>query len=157
MAFLRIAGVPVFLLLSLLALPSAALPAMSDNRPHWTEKSSFVIGDELYAVGVASRATTIEEGRQKAFDHGVMEIMNFSQSARLSDLVIETQMIFEEASPGRTFTVYRLLKVSVSELLETKERGFQNDWESPRMRETLRRLRALRQAQSPRKFPMFPR
>ncbi len=157
MKFLRIAGIPALILLSLLALSSRALPAMSDNRPHWTEKSSFVIGDDLYAVGIASRAPTIEEGRQKAFDHGVMEIMNFAQTARLSNLVIETQMIFEEPSPGRTFTVYRLLKVSVTELLETKDRGFHNDWESPRMRETLRRLRALRQAQSPRKFPLFPR
>jgi len=157
MEFLRIAGIPALILLSHLALSSGAFSATSHNRPDWTEKSSFVIGDDLFAVGVASRAPTIEEGRQKAFDHGIMEIMNFAQTARLSDLVIETQMTFEETNPGRTFTVYRLLKVSVTKLLETRDRGFHNDWESPRMRETLKRLRALRKAQLPRQHPMFPR
>jgi len=157
MEFLRIAGIPALIFLGHLALSSGAFPATSHNRPDWTEKSSFVIGDDLFAVGVASRAPTIEEGRQKAFDHGIMEIMNFAQTARLSDLVIETQMTFEETNPGRTFTVYRLLKVSVTKLLETRDRGFHNDWESPRMRETLRRLRALRKAQLPRQHPMFPR
>jgi len=152
----RFPDFPTVLLVILLPLSSPGLTLSAENRPHWTHKSSFILGDDLYAIGVASHAPTIEEGRQKAFDHGVVEIMNFGQTAHLSNLVIETQMTFEMVNPDHSFTVYRLLKVSVKKLLKSKKKEFENDWESPRMREAIKRLRALRQAQSPRKSQLIP-
>ena len=147
MKFLKFSGISTIALFTLLSFPSLAFPTLSDQRPHWAEKSSFIVGDELYVVGVASRATTIEEGRQKAFDHGITEIMNFAQTEDLSGLVIETQMIFEAPNPDRTITVYRLLKVALQKLLETKNKAFDDDWTSPspRMKRALKRLRTLRE------------
>lgn len=156
MTYLRIFALPFLFILCLLALPPSGGTHSVTDRPYWTERSSFIVGDHLFAVGVATRASTIEEGRQKAFEHGILEIMNYSQSPHVSELVIETQMTFEEPHPDRTFTVFRLLKVSLPKLLETKEERFTNDWESPRIREAMRRLRALRDAQSPRGFIGLP-
>ncbi len=115
---LRLAAIPAFLLLSLLVVPSLAPSGTSTPRPSWTEQSSYILGDELYTVGVASQASTIEEGRQQAFAHGVAEMMNFAQTVDVSDLVIGTQMTYEELNPNGTVTVYRLLKVSLTSLLE---------------------------------------
>ena len=156
MTFLRMFALPFLFFLCLLILPRSGGTHSVTDRPYWTEKSSFIIGDHLFAVGVATRAASIEEGRQKAFEHGILEIMNYSQSPHLSKLVIETQMTFEEPHLDHTFTVFRLLKVSLPKLLQTKEEIFHNDWESPRLREAMRRLRALRDAQSPRGFVGLP-
>lgn len=93
--------------------------AAKDTRPFWTEKSSFIEGEELFVVGVASRARTVEEGRRQAFEQGKVELMNFAQitSLEAQGLVIETQMTFEELNADGTVTVYRLLRVPASKLV----------------------------------------
>ncbi|MBX3306363.1 MAG: hypothetical protein KF751_09990 [Nitrospira sp.] len=105
------------LVVILCLLPVAA--AHSANRPFWTEKSSFIEGDELFVVGVASRARTIEEGRRQAFEQGKLELMNFAQitSLEAQGLVIETQMTFEELNADGTVTVYRLLRAPAAKLV----------------------------------------
>jgi len=93
--------------------------AVKDARPFWTEKSSFIEGEELFVVGVASKARTVEEGRRQAFEQGKVELMNFAQitSLEAQGLVIETQMTFEEPNADGTMTVYRLLRVPASKLV----------------------------------------
>lgn len=93
--------------------------AAKDTRPFWTEKSSFIEGEELFVVGVASRAPTVEEGRRQAFEQGKVELMNFAQitSLEAQGLVIETQMTFEEPNADGSVTVYRLLRVPASKLV----------------------------------------
>ena len=93
--------------------------AAKDARPFWTEKSSFIEGEELFVVGVASKARTVEEGRRQAFEQGKVELMNFAQitSLEAQGLVIETQMTFEESNADGTVTVYRLLRVPASKLV----------------------------------------
>lgn len=93
--------------------------AAKDARPFWAEKSSFIEGEELFVVGVASRARTVEEGRRQAFEQGKVELMNFAQitSLEAQGLVIETQMTFEEPNADGTVTVYRLLRVPASKLV----------------------------------------
>lgn len=98
--------------LALLFIPG--LVPIASGQPWWTERSSFVEGDTLYAVGVASHVTTIEGGRQTAYENGKKEIQNFRQSAVLDDLQIMTQMTYEERNEDGTFSVYRLLRVPVS-------------------------------------------
>lgn len=90
------------------------------NRPFWTEKSSYVEGEVLYAVGVATQAKTQEEGRQGAYEHGKKEVSNFAQVTDMSGLNIETQMTFEEINPDGTRNVFRLLKVDMQELTRWK-------------------------------------
>ena len=38
------------------------------SRPFWTEQSSYLQGDRVYFVGVASKALSIEKGRQKSLE-----------------------------------------------------------------------------------------
>ena len=96
----------------------------SASRPFWTEKSSFIEGDELFVVGVASKARTVEEGRRQAFEQGKVELMNFAQitSLEAQGLVIETQMTFEEPNADGTVTVYRLLRVPAPKLVTIQGR-----------------------------------
>lgn len=93
--------------------------AAKDGRPFWTEKSAFIEGEDLYVVGVASKAKTAEEGRRQAFEQGKTELMNYAQvtSLEAQGLVIETQMTFEEANPDNTINVFRLLRVPASKLV----------------------------------------
>ena len=105
-------------------LSTALAWAVKDARPFWTEKSAFIEGDELFVVGIASKAKTPEEGRQQAFDRGKVELMNYAQATTLEaqGLVIETQMTFEEPNPDGTVTVFRLLRVPVQRLVAIQNR-----------------------------------
>lgn len=105
-------------------LSTSLASAAKDARPFWTEKSSFIEGDELFVVGVASKARTVEEGRRQAFEQGKVELMNFAQitSLEAQGLVIETQMTFEEPNTDGTVTVYRLLRVPASKLVSIQGR-----------------------------------
>ena len=114
----RAISVAGFVLTGILLSTSLAWAA-KDARPFWTEKSSFIEGEELFVVGVASGARTVEEGRRQAFEQGKVELMNFAQitSLEAQGLVIETQMTFEEPNADGTVTVYRLLRVPASKLV----------------------------------------
>lgn len=108
--------------LCMIAAPSGY--AAKDGRPFWTEKSAFVEGEDLYVVGVASKARTAEEGRRQAFEQGKTELMNYAQvtSLEAQGLVVETQMTFEEDDRDGTVTVFRLLRVPVTKLIAIQGR-----------------------------------
>src|SRR5439155_7050038 len=118
----RLTMVAVLLLTSVFPAPEAL--AASTSRPFWTEKSSFVEGDDLFVVAIGSHARTLEEGRQKAFAQGKIELMNFAQVTDLEaqGLVIETEMTYEEADSDGTVSVFRLLRVPVTKLSAIQER-----------------------------------
>jgi hypothetical protein len=103
-------------------MPATSIAVTYNERPWWTERSAFVEGDTLYAVGVASSAKSVEDGRQQAFERGRLELGNYAQitSLEAQGLVIETQMTFEEPNQDGTVTVYRLLRVPVSKLLSVQ-------------------------------------
>lgn len=94
------------------------------KRPFWTDKSSFIEGEDLFVVGIASNAKTVEEGRKHAFENGKVELMNYAQVTNIEakGLVIETQMTFEEPNPNGTVTVFRLLRVPASKLVAIQGR-----------------------------------
>lgn len=119
--------------LILLKTPALVIPLLvlflfsivnANDRPFWSEKSAFVEGENLLVVGMASNAKTVEEGRQKAFQQGQLELMNYAQVTNLEaqGLVIETQMTYEEPHPDGTVTVFRLLRVPVDKLLAIQGR-----------------------------------
>ena len=112
----------VFLLM-LIAL-TTLIPSTSranDQRPFWTEQSSFTIGDALYAIGVATNAASVEEGRQAAFANGLGEIRNYyGPVSNLDGVVIETQMTYQEAQQNGRVSVWRLLEVSLDSLRMVK-------------------------------------
>jgi hypothetical protein len=91
------------------------------KRPFWTKQSSFVEGEDLFVVGIAPHAPTVQEGRKRAFENAKLELLNFAQVTDLEakGLVIETQMTFEEApNPLGMITVYQLLRVPAKKLVE---------------------------------------
>jgi len=90
-------------------------------RPFWTEKSSYIEGDNLYVVGIASNVPTVEVGRKQAFENGKSEIMNFTQISNLEGLVIRTQMTYEE-SVDQAINVYRLMYVDYDDVNALKSR-----------------------------------
>lgn len=118
---LFITGVLVLIFATLCVSSAFATP---QTRPFWTEKSAFIEGDDLFVVGVASKARTVEEARKQAFEQGKTELMNYAQitSLEAQGLVIETQMTFEEPNPDGTVTVYRLLRVPASKLVAIQGR-----------------------------------
>src|SRR3990172_9144069 len=97
--------------------------AAENQRPFWTEQSTFIEGDTLYTVGVASNAKTVEEGRELSFSRGRTEIMNYDQIANLdgAGVVLETQMTHEERNRDGKYNVYRLLKTDVTKLVSAKQ------------------------------------
>ena len=85
-----------------------------------------------------------------------------------SVLLHNSQVIFKKLStkdatpylplkPNGPFTVYRLLKVSLTSLLEMKGKANGGGLESPRVRETLKRLKALGQSQRLQNLQVEPR
>jgi hypothetical protein len=95
--------------------------AETNKRPFWTKQSSFVEGEDLFVVGIAPHAATVEEGRKRAFENAKVELMNFAQVTDLEakGLVSETQMTFEEApNPLGMITVYQLMRVPAKKLIE---------------------------------------
>ena len=95
----------------------------ADERPFWTEKSTFIEGDVLFAVGVASNSITVEDGREKAFQKGRLEVMNYAQIADMeeSGVALETQMTYEEKNPNGSYNVYRLIKTDIKKLLSVQK------------------------------------
>jgi hypothetical protein len=111
-------------LCSLLPVPRAFANSSSSTRPFWAEKASFIEGEDLYVVGVASRLPTLEEARQRAFEHGKLELMNFTQVTNIEALgAIETQMTHEESNLDGTVTVFRLLRVPIIKLFNLPRGG----------------------------------
>ncbi len=100
------------------------------TRPFWTEQAMFRFGDELFFTGRASCARKAEEGRQKAYEASVQEVLNYTQVPRLTGVPIETQMLFEEQGgtgcPSRTITVWRLLRISEMSLEALVKRARQS-------------------------------
>ena len=93
-------------------------------KPFWTEKSSYIEGDKLFVVGIASAAPTVEAGREKAFENGKNEIMNFTQISDLNGLLIKTQMTYEEELNNR-YNVYRLMYVDYEGVNALKNRSIE--------------------------------
>jgi hypothetical protein len=113
----------MLLLLLSIAITLTFTPSIcsaNDQRPFWTEQASFTFDNTLYAIGVATNATSVEAGRQAAFEHGLDEIRNYGQVASLDGLLIETQMTFEQPQSDGRVSVWRLLRVSMGDLRVVK-------------------------------------
>lgn len=99
---------------------SSALLAVGASRPFWTEQAMFRFGEDLYFVGRSTCAPTAEEGRQRAYHAAIREIQNYTRTAEIVNVQIETQMIYEEPNPdscreGQT-SVWRLLRAPAQRL-----------------------------------------
>lgn len=111
---------------ALLLLPTVLYSELS-GRPFWTEQAMFRFGDEIFFTGVASCAGSAEDGRQRAYQAAMQEVLNYAGGASLHGVPIETQMIFEEPSPAGcpvdTINVWRLLRIPELPLDALAKRG----------------------------------
>lgn len=89
-------------------------------KPFWTEKSSFVEGDRVFFVGVATNQKSIEIGRKSALENAKAELSNFLQIASTKGLTFQTQMTHEERVKSGGFDVYRLMYVEQEEIAKFK-------------------------------------
>lgn len=123
------------LLLPAVLLGTPAALAEVSGRPFWTEQAMFRFGGDLFFVGQASCAKTAEEGRQRAFAHGVQELLNYAQVPRPAGIELVTQMVFEEARPPGcppdTFTVWRLLRVDADKVAKLATGAFRRHTPPP--------------------------
>ncbi|HOW26927.1 MAG TPA: hypothetical protein PK876_00285 [Elusimicrobiota bacterium] len=103
-------------------IANTCLFADENKRPFWTEESVYIVEPYIYSVGIASNAPNKEQGRSVAFENGIKEILNTFQLKTLGDLVVETQMTYEEEKGGE-WTTYRLLKVNLDSVLKQKHRN----------------------------------
>ncbi len=79
----------------------------------------FTMGDDLFFIGRASCAKTVEDGRDEAFRRGVKELLNYAQAASTGGVTIDTQMTYEERDrdcPPGAMTVWRLLRVETEQI-----------------------------------------
>lgn len=96
--------------------------ANTEQRPFWTEQSSYTLGNTLYTIGVSTHSPSVEAGRQAAFTNGLAEIRNYAQVENLDGLLVETQMTFAEPQGDGTVSIWRLLRVPLDALREVKMR-----------------------------------
>ena len=142
---------PLLWLFTIVLLAPILSYAAADSRPFWTEKAAFIEGPDLFVVGVASNAHTLEEGRQQAFERGKVELMNYAQISSLEaqGLVLETQMTYQEVNPDKSVSVFRLLRVPADKLVAVQARlRTQTQVQEQAMEQGRREMTAIQQSLS---------
>lgn len=125
----------------LTALVCACAAMGNDRLPFWAEKSTYIEGDRIYAVGISRVQKDVAEARQEAFDRGLLELMNMLQVSDLGKLTLNTQRTVE-VPKEEGVQVYRLVWVSAEEANSLKEsRGRLTRETLLRQTESMKRLR----------------
>ncbi len=92
----------------------------ASNRPFWAEQAMFRFGEDLFFIGRATCVSSAEEGRQRAYNAALQEILNYTRTKELPGIPIETQMIYEEDDADRCrsgqVSVWRLLRAPAARL-----------------------------------------
>jgi hypothetical protein len=92
----------------------------ASNRPFWTEQAMFRFGEDLFFTGRATCVASSEDGRQRAYNSALQEIMNYTRTKELPGIPIETQMVYEEdgsdSCRSGLVSVWRLLRAPASRL-----------------------------------------
>lgn len=98
---------------------ASSLEAAS-NRPFWTEQAMFRFGEDLFFTGRATCVSSSEEGRQRAYNAALQEMLNYTRTKEVVGIPIETQMVYEEDNSDSCrsgqVSVWRLLRAPASRL-----------------------------------------
>ena len=107
-----------FAVVGMIFVPSSL--QASSNRPFWTEQAMFRFGEDLFFTGRATCVASSEEGRQRAYNAALQEILNYTRTKELVGITIETQMVYEEENSDSCragqVSVWRLLRAPASRL-----------------------------------------
>lgn len=104
----------------LVALITACVATGAEPLPFWTEKSTYVEGERIYAVGISRPLKDSAAARQEAFDRASLELMNMLQVSDLGKVTLNTQRTFE-VPKGEGVQVYRLIWITADEAHGIKE------------------------------------
>lgn len=92
----------------------------ASNRPFWTEQAMFRFGEDMFFIGRATCMASAEDGRQRAYNAALQEILNYTRTKDVIGIPIETQMIYEEDDSDNCrsgqVSVWRLLRAPASKL-----------------------------------------
>jgi hypothetical protein len=93
----------------------------ASTRPFWTEQAMFRFGEDIFFTGRATCVASAEEGRQRAYNAALQEILNYTRTKDVIGVPIETQMIYEEGDSENCrrsgqVSVWRLLRAPASRL-----------------------------------------
>ena len=91
-------------------------------RPFWADSPAYIEGQYLYVVGKASHASSVEEGKQQAFIHGKIELMNVARISEVSAkaLALEGRHVYVEQHGDGKVTVYQLLRIPATKVVEAQ-------------------------------------
>ena len=111
----------VLIHLCVVGATSAAVSLQAaSNRPFWTEQAMFRFGEDMFFTGRATCVASAEDGRQRAYNAALQEILNYTRTKEVIGIPIETQMIYEEDDSDRCrsgqVSVWRLLRAPASRL-----------------------------------------
>ncbi|OAI46766.1 hypothetical protein AYO43_01115 [Nitrospira sp. SCGC AG-212-E16] len=102
------------------AISAAASLQAASNRPFWTEQAMFRFGEDMFFTGRATCVASAEDGRQRAYNAALQEILNYTRTKEVVGIPIETQMIYEEDDSDSCrsghVSVWRLLRAPASRL-----------------------------------------
>jgi hypothetical protein len=107
--------------LGVVGATSAAVSLQAaSNRPFWTEQAMFRFGEDMFFTGRATCVASAEDGRQRAYNAALQEILNYTRTKDVIGVPIETQMIYEEDNSDSCrsgqVSVWRLLRAQASRL-----------------------------------------
>ena len=102
------------------AISAAVSLQAASNRPFWTEQAMFRFGEDMFFTGRATCVASAEDGRQRAYNAALQEILNYTRTKDVLGVPIETQMIYEEddsdSCRSGQVSVWRLLRAQASRL-----------------------------------------
>jgi len=80
----------------------------------------FRFGEDMFFTGRATCVASAEDGRQRAYNAALQEILNYTRTKEVIGIPIETQMIYEEndsdSCRSGQVSIWRLLRAPASRL-----------------------------------------
>ncbi len=104
----------------ILILVAPLISFAKSDLPFWTEKSTYIEGDKIYAVGISEPNSDQAKARVQALERALVEIQNYLQLTDIMPLEVETQVIHEVEQVSK-WRVYRLVYVSHNSAMELKQ------------------------------------
>jgi len=84
------------------------------SKPFWLDRATFQHEGYLFAVGIASRVASLEEGRARALEAAHHELEAVKGVDVVKEKVIETKEVFEVREQDGTYSVWRLVMVRLN-------------------------------------------
>ncbi len=117
----------------------AELPNSAD-RPFWTQKTCYRMDDIVFGVGLSIGQRSLEKARKESFRAALWEISNYAQIKDTTLLLVETQMTYEEQRPDGAYSVWRLVKTPLAQIIKAKELMAQNSADTQKHVTRIRKL-----------------